>query len=214
MAPYRDSIIKEIIVDKHGFTIWFTGMPFSGKKKMAAMLAAKLESFGFKTKILDGGKIRREFNSQLGYSKEDIYQNIHRICFECKMLTENGIVAIAVTISPYRDIREECRNHIGEYVEIYCKAPLEELKKRDNKGLFKKAEKGEIKNVAGISAPFEEPKNPEVLIEFEHESLDEGLDKILAMLQKMGYIDTSSRRILTEEEEKDILERLKDMVNS
>jgi len=127
-------------VKKTGFTVWFTGLPFSGKKQLAALLSTKLKSRGYKTKILDGGRIRREFNRKLGYSRDDVFQNIRRIAFECQMLTENDIVAIAVTISPYKELRDECRLKIKRYVEIFCDCPLEILKQRDRKGLFRKAE--------------------------------------------------------------------------
>jgi adenylylsulfate kinase len=214
MAAYWNRVLREMSMKKKGFTIWFTGLPFSGKKQLAAMLAAKLDSLGLKTKILDGGQIRREFDSQLGYSRKDVYKSIHRICFECRMLTESGVVAIAVTISPYDELREECREQIGEFIEIYCKAPINILRKRDTKTFYQRADKGEIKDVAGISSPFEEPGKPDVIFECDHESYDIGLDKILVTLQKMGYINKLDHRVLTEQEEKDIRERLKDMNNS
>ena len=129
-------------MEQKGFTVWFIGLPFSGKKQLASMLSAKLESLGYHNEILEGGKIRREFEQDLGFTKQEIYKNIHRICFECRMLTENNIVAIAVTISPYQDLRDQCRKEIKNFVEIYCTAPLDVLKKRDNKNFYTSAEKG------------------------------------------------------------------------
>lgn len=196
---------------RQGFTVWFTGLPFSGKKHLASMLAAKLESMGQTSRVLDGGKIRREFNRKLGYSRDDVYQNIRRICFECEMLTENKIAALAVTISPYRDLRRECREKIGRFMEVYCKCPLEALKRRDSKGLYRKAEKNLIHDVAGISAPFEEPEKAEVVFECDRESFDQGMARILSTLRLLGYIHAPPRKILTDEEEEMILQRLKDL---
>ena len=144
-------------MEQRGFTVWFLGLPFSGKKQLASMLSAKLESLGFHNEILEGGKIRREFDQELGFTKKEINKNIQRICFECRMLTENNIVAIAITISPYQEMREKCRKEIKDFVEVYCTAPIEFLRKRDTKNFYERAEQGEIQNVAGISAPFDEP---------------------------------------------------------
>jgi adenylyl-sulfate kinase len=194
-----------------GFTVWFTGLPFSGKKRLAGLLAAKLKSLGLSSQVLDGGKIRRRYAKKLGYKREDVYQNIQRICFECGMLTENGIAALAVTVSPYRELRQECRERIGRFVEVYCKCPLDILKQRDTKGLYRAAEEGRIHDLAGISAPFEEPEKPEVLFESDRETFEQGLAKTLSTLQLLGYIQPPPHKILTDEEEAMILQRLKDL---
>lgn len=198
-------------MEKKGFTVWFTGLPFSGKKQLAGMLSAKLESLGFKTEVLDSGKIRREYSRELGYSKEEVYRNIKRLCFECRMLTENNVVAIAVTVSPYKELRDECRRKIQRYIEVFCDAPISFLKNRDTAGLFEKAEKGLIRDVAGISAPFEPPDKPETLYQPDRESPEQGLSKIIATLEMLGYIAKQKRRVLTEQEEKMIRQRLKDL---
>lgn len=198
-------------MEKKGFTVWFTGLPFSGKKQLAGMLSARLESIGYKTKVLDSGKIRREYNQELGYSKEEVYRNLKRLCFECQMLTENNVVAIAVTISPYKELRDKCRDKVMRYIEVFCDAPISVLKKRDTKGLYEKAEKGLILDVAGISAPFEPPDMPEVLYQSDRESTEQGLSKIITTLEVLGYIEKQKRRILTEEEEDMIRQRLKDL---
>ncbi len=196
---------------KAGFTVWFTGLPFSGKKQLAACLSAKLRGRGYKTKVLDGGRIRREFNRKLGYSREEVYQNIRRIAFECQMLTENGIVAIAVTISPYKELRDECRLKINRYIEIFCDCPLEVLKKRDSKGLYRKAEEKKLKDVAGVSAPFDPPEKPEIHLYSCEESLEQSLAKIIGTFEMLGFIEKSGSSILTEEEESMIRQRLRDM---
>jgi len=198
-------------VKKTGFTVWFTGLPFSGKKQLAALLSTKLKSRGYKTKILDGGRIRREFNRKLGYSRDDVFQNIRRIAFECQMLTENGIVAIAVTISPYKELRDECRLKIKRYIEIFCDCPLEILKQRDSKGLYRKAEEGKLKDVAGISVPFEPPEKPEVHLYPCRESFEQSLAKTLRTFEMLGFIEKSAPCVLTEEEESMIRQRLRDM---
>lgn len=173
------------------------------------MLAAKLESLGYHNEILEGGKIRREFDQDLGFTKQEIYKNLHRICFECNMLSKNDIVAIAVTISPYQELREKCRKEIKDYVEVYCTAPLEVLKKRDNKNFYKRAEQGIIQNVAGISTPFDEPVNPDLIFRLDKDSFEEGLTNIIETLQNHGLIPKRQKKILTEEEEKLIRQRLK-----
>ena len=196
---------------KQGFTVWIFGLPFSGKKQLASLLSAKLESLGFKAEILEGGKIRRQFNQKLGYSKEEVYQNIRRICYECKILTENEVVAIAVTISPYKELRDDCRKKIGRYIEVFCDCPLEARKERDTKGLYQQAEQGKLKNFAGITAPFEPPERPEVLFQSDRESTGQGLAKIIGTLQMLGFTIKLEHEVLTEEEEELIRQRLKDM---
>lgn len=196
-------------MERKGFTVWFLGLPFTGKKQLASMLSAKLESLGCQNEILEGGKIRREFDQDLGFTKKEIYKNIQRICFECRMLTENNVVAIAVTISPYQELRDKCREEIKDYVEIFCTAPLDVLKKRDTKSFYKKAEQGKIKNVAGISAPFDEPVNPDVIFRLDKESFEKGLKNIIKTLRNRDLIPKTQKRILTEEEEKLIRQRLK-----
>ena len=192
-----------------GFTVWFTGLPYSGKKQLAGMLSAKLQSIGIKNKILDGGTIRREFDENLGYSKEAVHKNIRRICFECQMLTNNDVAAIAVTISPYSELRRECREKIDAFIEVYCSCPIEILKERDTNQLYKKAERGEISDVAGISAPYEEPKNPDVIFASDRETPEQGLNKILYFLIKKKYIEESPKKVLTDEEEEIIRRSLR-----
>ena len=198
-------------MDRQGFTVWFTGLPFSGKKELAKLLDNRLHAMGYKTELLIGGQIRRHYEQGLGFSKEEVYQNIRRICFECKMLTENDVVAIAVTISPFKELRDECRENIGRFIEVYHKCPIEELERRDTKGFFSSAESGEIDNVAGISYPYEEPDKPEVLIEADKESIEQGMEKIMATLYMLGYVTETRESILSEEEEAAIRERLKDL---
>ncbi|MBU4328969.1 MAG: adenylyl-sulfate kinase [Acidobacteria bacterium] len=197
--------------DNNGFTVWLTGLPYSGKKQLAGMLAAELESLGWNVEILDGGKIRREYEEGLGFSMEEVTQNIKRIGFECKMLTETGAVAIAVTISPYKKQRDKLREEIGRFVEVYCRAPMNVLQKRDTKGLYKAAECGDYADVAGISAPYEKPDKPEVDFDSSKESFEDVLAKLLSTLQMLGYIEDIGHKVLTDEEEELIRKHLQDL---
>jgi len=189
---------------QEGFTVWITGLPFSGKKDTGRILAERLDMIGYKTTVLIGGQIRRQYEKKLGFSKEEIYKNIRRIAFECKLLSDSGIIAIAVTISPFRDLREECRRLLGRFVEVYHKCPLEILKKRDKKGLFLRAEQGELKNVAGISIPYEESEHPEVVIHCEKDTPFKAASKILLQLKKLGFLEEADHSVLLKQEEKDI----------
>jgi adenylylsulfate kinase len=189
---------------QEGFTVWITGLPFSGKKDTGRILAERLDMIGYKTIVLVGGQIRRQYEKKLGFSKEEIYKNIRRIAFECKLLSDSGIIAIAVTISPFRDLREECRRLLGRFVEVYHKCPLEILKMRDKKGLFLRAEQGELKNVAGISIPYEESEHPEVVIHCEKDTPFKAASKILLQLKKLGFLKEADHSVLLKQEEKDI----------
>ena len=189
---------------QEGFTVWITGLPFSGKKDTGRILAERLDMIGYKTTVLIGGQIRRQYEKKLGFSKEEIYKNIRRIAFECKLLSDSGIIAIAVTISPFRDLREECRRLLGRFVEVYHKCPLEILKKKDKKDLFLRAEQGELKNVAGISIPYEESEHPEVVIHCEKDPPFNAASKILLQLKKLGFLEEAEHSVLLKQEEKDI----------
>jgi adenylylsulfate kinase len=187
-----------------GFTVWISGLPFSGKKETGLILAERLKMLGYKTAVLIGGQIRREYEKKLGFTKEEITKNIRRIAFECKLLSENGVIAVAITISPYRDLRDECRNLIKRFVEVYHKCPLEILKKRDKKNLFQKAEQGRLQNVAGISIPYEKSEAPEVVIEADKEKPFLAANKILEKLQELGFLEEADHSVLLRQEERDI----------
>ncbi len=195
---------------KEGFTVWITGLPFSGKKETGKILAERLKMLGYKTSLLIGGEIRRKYEKKLGFTREEIYKNIRRIAFECKLLSENGVIAIAVTISPYRELREECRKMIPRYAEVFHKCSLETLKKRDKKGLFKKAEEGKLQNVAGISIPYEESDNPEIIIDADRETPFEAANKILKKLKDLGYLEEADHSVLLKEEEKQVRKILRE----
>jgi adenylylsulfate kinase len=153
--------------------------------------------------LLDGDVIRTHLSKGLGFSKEDRDTNIRRIGWVCEVLTRNDVVAVASAISPYRAVREEVRQRVGRFVEVYVKCPVEVLIERDVKGLYKKALAGEIENFTGISDPYEEPFRPEIVVETDKESIDESVARILATLEALDYV-----RPLAEAEEPLIEERL------
>jgi adenylyl-sulfate kinase len=172
-----------------GYTLWFTGLPSSGKSTLARMIGARLTHMGFHTEVLDGDEVRLRLSRGLGFSKEDRDENIRRIAYVANIITRCGGVAITCAISPYRAIRDEARKEIGRFVEIYVKCPIEECIKRDVKGLYKRAISGEIANFTGISDPYEEPLQPEITLETNIETMDESVDKILRILKTLGYTE-------------------------
>ena len=194
-----------------GFTLWFTGMSGSGKSTLARMVEEELLNRGMKVEILDGDIVRTNLSKGLGFSKEDRDENIKRIGFVCQLLTRNGVVAIAAAISPYREIRDENRKKIGRFVEVFVKCPVEKLIERDVKGLYKKALSGEIKNFTGISDPYEEPLNPEIVVETDEETVEESFNKIITYLEDMGYIPKLEEETYSKEDEEKIKDRLESL---
>ncbi len=171
-----------------GFTLWFTGLSGAGKSTLAEAVAADLGALGVKLEILDGDVVRTHLSKGLGFSKEDRDTNIRRIGWVCQVLSRNGVAAIAAAISPYRDIRDEIRANIKDFVEVYVEAPLDVLVERDVKGLYKKAIAGEIKNFTGVSDPYEAPLNAEVVCNSATETVEASKAKILDALRARGYI--------------------------
>lgn len=174
---------------ERGFTIWFTGLSCSGKTTLSKMLEVELRKRGFnKIELLDGDVVRTHLSKGLGFSKEDRDTNIKRIGFVCKLLSRNAVIAIAAAISPYRETRDFNRKEIGDFVEVYCKCPLEVCIERDVKGFFKKALAGEIKNYTGIDDPYEEPLSPECVLETDEETPEESITKLIQKLVALGYL--------------------------
>jgi len=179
-----------------GVTIWFTGLPCSGKTTLALKLSAELRKRGIHCEDLDGDITRKYLSKGLGFSKEDRDENIRRVGFVCSLLTKHGAVTTAAFVSPYRSIRAEIREMIGDFVEVYVKCSLEKCIERDVKGMYKKAIAGEIKNFTGISDPFEEPEKPELVIESDKESEDESLQKLLSKLEELGYLKPAGKDVV------------------
>ncbi len=184
-----------------GFTLWFTGLSGSGKSTIAGIVQEHLVRSGLKVEVLDGDVVRTNLSKGLGFSKEDRDTNILRIAFVCKLLTRNGVAAISAAISPYRDIRDQARQEIGNFVEVYVKTSLEECINRDVKGLYKKALCGEISCFTGVSDPYEEPLNPELVIETEKETPEESATRVIQCLERLGYIPEEEPAYSREDEE-------------
>ncbi|HHP7245152.1 MAG TPA: adenylyl-sulfate kinase [Elainellaceae cyanobacterium] len=176
--------------DQRGVTVWFTGLSGSGKTTIRMALEQKLREQNLKVEVLDGDIVRQNLTKGLGFSKEDRDENIRRIGFVAHLLTRNGVIVLVSAISPYRAIREEVRNRIGDFVEVFANAPLSVCEERDVKGLYKKARAGEIKGFTGIDDPYEAPLNAEIECRTDQETLDESVEKVLSVLQNMGYISS------------------------
>lgn len=177
---------KENLLGQHSVMIWFTGLSGSGKSTIAIALERELHSRGIMCRILDGDNIRSGINNNLGFTAEDRMENIRRIAEISKLFVDTGIVTIAAFISPDEAMRELACDIIGRenFIEIYVNTPLEICEKRDVKGLYAKARKGDIKNFTGISAPFEAPAHPDLCLDTSVLSLKECVDKLLDLILK------------------------------
>lgn len=172
---------KEAFLGQRGLTIWFTGLSGSGKSTVASALEQALAAKGFLCKVLDGDNIRTGLNSNLGFSAEDRQENIRRIAEVCRLFDDTGIITIASFVSPTEDLRQVARGIIGkeDFFEVYMSTPLEECERRDVKGLYARACKGEVKNFTGISAPFDVPENADISIDTTDITPDEGARRII-----------------------------------
>ena len=170
-----------------GVTVWFTGLSGAGKTTISRAVGNRLKSYGQKLEILDGDVVRLNLCKGLGFSKEDRDENIRRVAFVAGLLTRNQVTVLVSDISPYQEIRQEVRERIGNFVEVYVNAPLQVCEQRDVKGLYKKARAGEIKNFTGIDDPYEPPFNPDVECRTDLETVEESVSKVLAKLRELGY---------------------------
>jgi adenylyl-sulfate kinase len=171
-----------------GVTLWFTGLPCSGKSAVADLVAKILKERGCRVERLDGDIVRQSLTRDLGFSKADRDENIRRVTFVSKLLTRNGVFVLTSFISPYREIRAEARREIGHFIEVYTKCSLEACIQRDVKGMYQKAMRGEIKEFTGVSDPYEEPLNPEILLETDKQTLEESATVVLDKLKEFGYL--------------------------
>jgi adenylylsulfate kinase len=166
------------------FVLWFTGLPFSGKTTIADLVFEKLSSLEkFPIQRLDSKDVRTMI-PEIGFSKPERILHLKRVAFLIKILQGNSISVIASFVSPYAEIREFLRNNTEKYIEVYVKASIEECKKRDFKGMYEKAELGKIKNFTGIHEPYEEPKNPEIILDTEKHTAEELADKVIRYVKK------------------------------
>ncbi len=181
---------REELLEQRGVTIWLTGLSGSGKSTIAVAAEAKLREQGRLTYILDGDNVRQGLNSNLGFAPEDRTENIRRIGEVSKLFTDAGVIVFTSFISPYREDRDKVREIMadGDFLEVHVAADVEACEARDVKGLYKKARAGEIPEFTGISAPYEAPEKPELVIESGSQELAESVDVLLGFLKDQGYL--------------------------
>ncbi len=185
---------RETIIGQRGVTIWLTGLSGSGKSTIAIAAERELANRGRLAFVLDGDNIRHGLNQNLGFSPEDRTENIRRIGEVSKLFTEAGVIVFASFISPYRSDRDAVRVLMGagDFVEVYVDASLDTCEQRDTKGLYKKARAGEIPEFTGISAPYEAPESPELVLDTNRQSVEESVGKLVEYLDAKGYMTPTS----------------------
>ncbi len=177
-----------------GVVLWFTGLPSSGKSTLAHQTERSLFERGCNAYVLDGDNIRHRLNKDLSFSAEDRTENIRRIGEVANLFSDAGIIVISAFISPYRKDRAQARalNEPGRFFEVYCKCALETCEERDPKGLYRRARKGEVEEFTGVTAPYEEPEAPEIVVETDRSSLEDCVSQILVFLEGQGVIPIRS----------------------
>ena len=173
--------------------IWFTGLSAAGKSTLANVLSKELHIMEVKNYVLDGDNIRHGLNKNLGFSHDDRKENIRRIGEVAKLFVDAGLIAMAAFISPYREDRSNVRRLLGngQFIEVFVKCPVSECERRDPKGIYKRARAGEIKEFTGVSAPYEEPENPEIILKTDEMSLEKCIKTLLNYLRENKYIQDS-----------------------
>ena len=177
---------------EQGFTLWLTGLSGAGKSTIADHVAEHLRANGVPVEVLDGDVVRTNLSAGLGFSREDRDTNIRRIGFVAQLLTRNGVVVIVAAISPYREVRQEVRDRIGRFLEVYVHCPIEVLAERDVKGLYKRALAGEIDHFTGISDPYEAPEDPDVLIDTSSEHVEVSIQRVLAAINERQLLPATA----------------------
>ncbi len=170
------------------FVIWLTGPSGSGKTTLARALANRLKEMGYRVEILDGDEIRRNLYPDIGFSREAREMHNRVVIHMARLLSRNGVVAVVSLISPFRAVREKARQEIGRFIEVYLKCPLEVRIERDPKGLYARAMRGEIKDLTGYDGVYEEPENPEVILETHRLSVEEEVEAVLRKAEELDYL--------------------------
>lgn len=170
-----------------------TGLSGAGKTTIAKIMEAELKARGLKIERLDGDVVRQSLTRDLGFSKEDRDKNIERVTFVAKLLSRNGVGVIASFISPYQAVRDVARRETTNFIEVYVHAPLEVCMERDVKGMYRKAIAGEIENFTGISDPYEEPVNPDLVLHTHLETPEESAAKAITYLEERGLIPVAEK---------------------
>ncbi|MFS8809662.1 adenylyl-sulfate kinase [Synechococcus sp. R65.1] len=173
---------------RRGVTVWFTGLSGAGKTTLSCGVAQQLQALGLPVEVLDGDLMRQHLTKGLGFSKEDRDKNVRRIGFVAKMLTRHGVIVLVSAISPYRATRQEVRQQIGNFIEVFVDAPLEVCEQRDVKGLYRQARAGLIRNFTGIDDPYEPPECPEVVCKTAEQSIPECIELVMQSLRSRGYL--------------------------
>jgi len=181
---------REELLKQKGCVIWFTGLSGSGKSTLALEVESALHQNGHLTYVLDGDNIRHGLNKNLGFSPADREENIRRIGEVAKLFAHAGVITMTAFISPYRGDRDKARDLLGEgrFIEVFVDCALDVCEERDPKGLYKLARAGEIKEFTGISAPYEAPANPEVVVNTGEQTLEESTQEVIAFLEQNGLI--------------------------
>jgi adenylylsulfate kinase len=188
---FRERLAQLSPLQSSSFVILLTGLPSSGKTTIANTLKPKLHRLGIKAEILDGDVTRKELSPDLGFTNEDMYKHAKKIIYLCKILSANGIVSIVSAVSPDKDIRRFVRQQIGNnFIEVYVRCSLATCIKRDCKGLYKKALDGRMRNLIGLQAPYEEPLDPDVIVDTETENCDYITDKLILKLKELEKGDS------------------------
>jgi adenylyl-sulfate kinase len=163
-------------------TVWLTGLSSAGKTSIASAVAERLRARGHPVELLDGDLVRQNLCRGLGFTKPDRDENIRRIGFVAELLSRNGVIVVVAAISPYRDVRDEVRARIGNFLEVYVNAPLDTVEKRDRKGIYRRCRAGELHGVTGVDDPYEPPIAPEVECRTDRETLAESVAKVLGVI--------------------------------
>jgi len=172
----------------NGATLWFTGLPSSGKSTIAREVFQRLLDRGLPVELLDGAEVRESLSRGLSFSKEDREEHIRRIGYVAKLLSRNGVIAICAAVSPYRATRDEVRRNTTHFVEIYVECPVAVAEERDRDGWYARARRGEVQDFTGVNAPYEPPDSPEVHIRSDQESVDDAATRVLARLEDLELI--------------------------
>jgi len=185
--------MKNLRCLEKGFVVWFTGLPASGKTTLATKVAEILRRKGYRVEVLDGDWARKTVSIGAGFTREERRRHLIRIAWIARLLARNGVIVLCSFVSPYKDVRREVRKIVEEenipFIEVYVKCSLKECIRRDPKGLYKKALRGEIQNFTGISDPYEPPENPEIVVDTEHYSVEKNVAKILEFLKAKGLVE-------------------------
>lgn len=200
------------------FTLWFMGRPSAGKSTLASRVEDRLVEIGYPIENLDGDDIRKHLHPDLGFSREDRRTNNRRTAYIAKLLNRNDIPVIVGMITPFRDSQEQARDIIedeGKFIQIYAKCSVEAAEERDPKGLYQQAREGKVEKFTGVNHPFQEPLNPEIVVDTETQSIDDCVDEVMRQLETLGVLDEQLDDeysfSITRTEEQDITKRLEEL---